>query len=276
MDITPTIRLLHSWSVTLDQTVKKTTTENVNGAPAQVTRDVVEPVATRFALKHPSRRELRQAELFYGKQYNDFVKMGFLPRSIMVNKHLDISGGVLSEKENAEAKVLIRRHEELEKELKGELTTEAKETITKEMGDIRSRVLSINAANEAAFNQTAEYKARGQFKVWFALFLTVIQRDGRWVPYFQGDTFEQREEFMWQLEETSDALYALAAAPIGDYVDLYFTYGFTEAKQFEAFDKMAAERAAAEAKAKTEEAAKNPPKDETPPSADPEAPIPAS
>lgn len=275
------IKLLHTWDVTVEREVEETGPETVNGQTVTVTRKVKKPVITRMALKQPTRRELRAAELFYGKEFNRFVQMGFLPRSIMVNKHLDLSGGILSEKERGHVEKLTRKYVELESDLArlatADSASEEKKKLQDSMAGIRAEMTNLNAANEAVFSQTAEAKAQNQLSTWFAMFLILVERAGKWVSYFEGDNYESKEEFMFQLEEKSDEFYLAATDKIAAYT-YWFNRGADTPESFKAMDdemtkqleasKEAREKAEKEVAEKTAEPVVAP--ENTPP-----APVPA-
>ena len=93
------IKILHQWEVSLEKEVDETITETMDGQEVKITRKVKKPIVYKLALKQPTRRELRAAELFYATEYSKFLTMGLLPRSIIIDKHMDLSGGVLGENE---------------------------------------------------------------------------------------------------------------------------------------------------------------------------------
>ncbi len=231
------IKVLHQWEVTIEKEVEETTSEQINGQYVTVTRKVTKPVATKMALKQPTRRELRKAELFYGKEFNHFVTSGFLPRAIMVNKYLDISGGIMSEKERTRIAELISKRVGLEGDLvRATNEPEAvKNELRNKLVSVNTQLMDLNSANEASFSQTAETKAQSQLTSWFCFFFTFIDRNGKWHPYFEGDTFEQKEEFMWKLEEAKDKFYETAVDKISLYVDL-FNRGLNTPEQFKAIE----------------------------------------
>jgi hypothetical protein len=236
-DIPQNIRCLHTWTVELEKEVDETITETRDGQEVKVTRKVKKLVATRFALKQPTRRELKTAELFYGTEFNRFITMGFLPRSIMVNKHLDLTGGVLSGKERDHVAKLVTRHSELEKDLIRALNEpeEVRTKIQAEIAGIRTEISNLNAANESVFSQTAEVKTQNQLAQWFSFYLIHIERNSKWEPYFEGDTFEKKEESMWKLEEANDELYIAAANKMATYIHFY-NMGASKPEQFKIID----------------------------------------
>jgi hypothetical protein len=231
------IKILHSWSVEIEKTVDETVPEVINGQEVKVTRPVKKLVATRLALKQPTRRELRSAELFYGTEFNRFVTLGFLPRSILVNKHLDLTGGVLSGKERDHISKLTVDYSELEKDLIRAINEpeEVRTKIQSQLAAIRTEISNLNAANESVFSQTAEVKAQNQLAQWFAFKLVHIERNSKWEPYFEGDTFEKQEEFMWKLEESDDDFYIKSIQKILTYIHFY-NMGASKPEQFKLID----------------------------------------
>lgn len=231
------IKCLHSWDIPLDKEVDVTETETRDGQPITITRKVKKTVPMRFALKQPTRRELRAAELFYGTEFNRFVTLGFLPRSILVNKHLDLTGGVLSGKERTEISALIARNSELEKDLIRALNEpeDVKTKIQADIASVRSQISALQNANESVFSQTAEVKAQNQLAQWFAFKLVHIERNSKWETYFEGDTFDKQEEFMWKLEEENDELYIKSVQKMLTYIHFY-NMGANTSEQFRRID----------------------------------------
>lgn len=251
------IKALHTWTIELTREVEETTTETRDGQEAKVTRKVKKAVPTEMALKQPSRRELRQADLFYGTEVNRFMSMGFLQRSIVANKHMDLTGGVLSGKERLDAARLSARSVELERDLvsMNDGTAEEKEKIQTELAAVKTEISNIIALNESVFSQTAEARAQGQLGQWFAFFLIYIQRNGKWTPYFEGDTFEKKEEFAWGLEEKNDEFYIAAIQKILTYVH-FFNRGANKPEHFKLVDvELEKEMARMRDEAKAKEAA---------------------
>lgn len=250
------IKQLHTWTIDLTREVDETTTETINGQPAQVTRKVKRPVGTRMCLKEATRRELKRAELFYGTEVGRFTTMGFLPRAVLANKYKDLTGGEISTFDRTRIAELSAKHYEIDQDQLRATTDEERKALQVKLAAVRNEMSSINAANEAAFSQTAEAKAQGQLGQWYAFNLIYIERNGKWTPYFEGDTFEKKEEFAWQLEEKADEFYLAAIAKILIYVHFY-NMGASKPEQFKLIDeKLKEEHDAQVAKAKAEEAAK--------------------
>lgn len=255
-DTTSTTKILHEWTIFQTKEVDETGPETINGQVVQVTRKVKKDIPTKMALKAPTRRELRAAELHYGKEFNRYVTLGFLPRSILVNKHLDLTGGVLSQKERIQAAKLAEKHAQLESDLVRCLSEpeEIKAKIRNELVAVRTEMSDINSSNEAVFNHTAEAKAQSSLNNWFIYNLIMIDEAGKWSPYFKGDTFETKEEFMWKLEESDDAFFTLAVDKIATYVQM-FNMGLDKPEQFKAMEEELAKQLEAGKVKKVEEPA---------------------
>jgi hypothetical protein len=228
------IKILHEWTVNIKRQVEETGPEIINGQTVQVTRKVDKETLVKFAIKLPTRRELKAAELFYGKEFNRFFSMGFIPKSILINKHMDLSGGIMSEKERNHIAELVKKSVDLETDLiRISATGEGKDSkgkIEAKLATIKSEIVNLQIANESVFSQTADAKAQSQLNTWFALFLTLTEKNGKWYSYFEGETFEQKEEAMWKLEEDQDDLYKNAVESISKHANIFISGGDTPEK----------------------------------------------
>ena len=261
---TEQIKILHTWEIPVDQDAPETTQEVINGQTVSVTRQVKKTIPIKMALKQPTRREMRQADMFYGTEFNRFVTLGFLPRSILINNHLDITGGVMSGKERDEVIKLSRKHAELEQDLMRAINqpAEEKKKIEDALASVRVQISNVNAANESVFSQTAETKAQNQLTQWLTLFLVYIDKNGKWVPYFEGEganyqeTFNIKEEFMFQLEEKDDPFYLKVVDKALIYI-FYLAKGANKPEHFKLIDDELKKQndAAVQAKKEAEEAA---------------------
>ncbi len=229
------LKILHSWDVTIEKTVDETTTENRNGQPVKVIAPVKKAITTKMALKHPTRRELRAAELFYGKRFNWYLNEGFLPSSILTNKHLNLTGGIISDKDRDRIDTLRARSVAIENDLVRAINepAETKVALQKDLTNVRAELLNLYSVNQTVFNQTADKRAERDLNDWFAYHLTLVDKGGQWAPYFEGDTYERKEESMWKMEESNDAFYEKAIERISTYVQ-FFNMGLSTPEQFKA------------------------------------------
>lgn len=226
-------KIIHSWEISIEKECDETTTEQRDGQTVSVTRKVKKPVITKMSLKRPTRRELRSAELFYGKRFNWYINEGFLTSAIMTNKHLNLTGGILSDKERDKMETLRSKSVSLENDIVRALNepAEVKLKLEKELTTVRAELLNLYSVNQAAFAQTADKRAERDLNDWFAYHLTLVDRGG-WQPYFEGKTFEEKEESMWKLEEANDEFYNVAVDKISTYVQ-FFNMGLNTTEQFQ-------------------------------------------
>lgn len=243
MSIEPTnIKILHEFTVTIDRETDETTTETQNGQPVTITRKVKKPVATKMALRDLTRKERRAADLFQASQTAHYVKdHKLLLASELTNRLINTTGGVLTEKEKDRVEQLRARHVSLELDISRENEPEKRKGLQNEQATIRTELISLNAINESVYSQTAEAKAQADLNNWLIFRLIMIDRGGKWVPYFEGDgnteteVFRKREEFMWDLEEKNDEFYAKAMQPMVTYT-YWFSNGVNTPEGFAAME----------------------------------------
>lgn len=238
-----TPRILHTWQVTVTREVSETAPEVVNGQTVQVTRKVQKPVETRMALRDLTRQERRGADLFRAKRTAHYVKdHGLLLASELTNRLINTTGGVLTEKEKERVEKLRARHAELDLEIvRAKDDVERQKSLQREQANVRTELLTLNAINEQLYAQTAEAKAESDLSNWVTFHVTLIDRSAGgaatpdWKPYFEGDTFEKREAWLWDLEERKDEFYIAAAQKIASYT-FWFNKGADSAEAFKLFD----------------------------------------
>ena len=226
------IKIIHTWTIPVFKNVEEITEKEENGQTVKISRMVRKEVPVKMGLKKMTRREKYEADLFFGVEYNRFISLGFNPRAVLVNKLIDISGGTLSEKERQRAAELYSKKSELEYDLiRAKDDEKEKKEIQKKIVAINATLIDLSTENEAVFSQTADSKAQNQLNTWLALMLTYIEEDGKWKQYFKGETFKEKEEYMWKLEEDEDEFYGKCFEKVSFYVGL-FARGINTTEQF--------------------------------------------
>lgn len=240
MDTSTPYKILFDWSVFLDREVDETTAETRDGQQVKVTQKVVKPVATRFGIRQPTRRELNQASLFYKKEYNRFIGLGLMTQAMMINKFSNLTGGVLNEQEKRRLIDLAEKDAKLQEEIVAAMNQpdEVKSKLQKEQVKVRLEYYEISAANEAVFANTADKSAASQLNLWFIYNMTLVDRDSKWRQYFEGKDFSEQEEFMWKLEDAGDELYQKASQLMATYVGWYVNGYASTPEQFAEKEKL--------------------------------------
>lgn len=236
------IKILHEWTVTITREVDETTTEILNGQPVTVTRKVPKPVDVRMALRDLSRKERRAAQRFYDSRvayYHREHKM--LLASELTNRLANTTGGVLTDQQKKRVEHLTERHAALDNDLARLAASNAsaaeREAVQRELTTVRTELLNLNALNEQLYASTAEANAQNDQNNWVTFQTILIQRDGKWQPFFEGqggtdtETFERREESMWALEEAKDPVYEAAVQKIA-LVTFWFNKGVSTPEGF--------------------------------------------
>ncbi len=253
------IKILHKWTVDQTKEVERPVTETINGQVLQVVRPVKETVTTKMAIRALKRQEQRAVGVFRASRISYYSRPphSLLSTTELRNRVVNTSGGVLTEKEHALAATLRTKHVELDMALAAgatNLSAEDKKKIQDELTTVRSDLINLNAINEAVYANTAEAFAENDANNWLLFALIMVERDGKWVQYFEGADFDSRESFMFALEEGKDPFYLLALDRITTYA-YWYGRGVDSPEAFKLLDEELAKLSAAKTK-KEEPAAK--------------------
>lgn len=213
------IKTLYSFTVEIEKQVDKVESVTVDGQTYDKKVKVTEKTPIKFALKKPSRREFEDARLFYGIEQNKAITNGFLTKGMMVNKYANTTGGIFSQNEAKELLSLFRQRESLDAELKQAASISAPEDV---QNDLKSRLLAISRqileielSNQSLFQHTAENHAKEKTIAYMVYCFTYIDKNGKFVPYFEGDDedpvkrFQLRQAQHFALEDKEDTLLLL-------------------------------------------------------------------
>ena len=235
---------IYSFEVNLEKEVEKKTEkviidkDNKQEKKISVNEKVIEKEPVRVILKEPNRRQIEEADMEYSIEMSQCVKRGILTKAMLAKKYSD-SGGLLAEED---AKTLTSKYADLSK-LQTDFTRlntkttkkNPEENKTKEaeiigkIAEVRREIVDMETAYASLFNHTADTKAQNRVILWYVLNLTYVVR-GEEDPeeFFPGETFEEREQAYYDLDEAGDELYNLIQAKIATFVSYwYFTSGVT-------------------------------------------------
>ena len=205
-------------------------TQTIDGKEVKVleTETTEEPITILF--KKPGSRDKMDADLFYTKRVNFFIREGYLTNAMLFNKYQD-SGGVVSEQATKDLiKKVYRREEVLENLTKLKLakkTAKNKEkiaTLEEEFSLIEKAINDIEVYKNNLVSHTADSKARDELLRWFALNFSFIQKDVEDEPshLFSGENFEDRLNDYYEKEDAEDEFYKEAAEKIADIVYVWY------------------------------------------------------
>ena len=235
---------IYSFEVNLEKEVEKKTEKVIIDKDTKqekkisVNEKVIEKEPVRVILKEPNRRQIEEADMEYSIEMSQCVKRGILTKAMLAKKYSD-SGGLLAEED---AKTLTSKYADLSK-LQTDFTRlntkttkkNPEENKTKEaeiigkIAEVRREIVDMETAYASLFNHTADTKAQNRVILWYVLNLTYVVR-GEEDPdeFFPVETFEEREQAYYDLDEAGDELYNLIQAKIATFVSYwYFTSGVT-------------------------------------------------
>jgi len=164
-------------------------TNKVNKDNGETVEDKV-----KLALLKPNRKLKEDGELFYAKEVSRFAKAGVLPKAAW-GTILSDGGGSISEKEREVYGELLLKFRDASFELQSILIkteSERTEAEKKRSDEIRKEIQSFESSQISIFENTAEAKARNRTILWWVLFTSYIEKNGEYVSFFDGETFDEK------------------------------------------------------------------------------------
>lgn len=228
------------------QEEKYTETEKQKVTETEIVQEVrkeKDQVPYTFVIKQPTRRQMEEADMEYSIEMSRCVKDGILTKAMLLNKYSD-TGGIMSE---AEAKALAEmygRLGELQTEFtswkmsdKSQLSEKQKETI-EEMAELRRNIAKTETNFSALLNHTSDSKAQTKVISWYLLSLTNLEdENGDLEPYFKGETFEDKREYLYKLEEDEDPLLDLVYDKLTAFISFWYFSVSATREDFENLEK---------------------------------------
>lgn len=201
-----------------------------------------EPIQVQ--IKRPNRRELEEAELEYSVEMSKCIKKGILTKAMLGKKYSD-TGGLFSEEdaktyseryrtaldhqnEYVRLETIKKRTEKQEKRF---------ENLKDEMAKNRKEIVEFESNFQSLFDHTADVKAQNKVLLWYCLNLTYIYDEGadRFTQYFEGEDFEEKTKFYYDLEETEDKFYSDLIQKVTTVIAFWY---FSQASTKEEFDEL--------------------------------------
>ncbi len=237
---------LYSFTIDEEKEVEKSHTRKnkKTGEETKVTKKVKEQIPIQVRLKRPSRRELEDAELEYSVEMSRCIKRGILTKAMLYKKYSD-TGGVWSEEDAKDYGKLYREIFDIQNEYARMETVDKKtEKQKKKLGELkdtlaetRRKIVEAESTMQSLFDHTADIKAQNRLLLWYTLMLTHIQGedDEEPVPYFKGETFEERIEDYYIKEDELTDFYSAAVEKITTILAFWF---FNQASTPDEFNKL--------------------------------------
>lgn len=225
------MKLLHKFVVELEKEVEETSVKNENGQEITVKTKVKKKVPYTIALKKLARRENDDFRLFYGAQIKRAIEAGLLTKAVVLNRHIDGAGGLMSKETakhlaNLSVEIENLRNRLVELGVVNENDTEK----SKRQNDLLAKYVSmqqemqaIESSNQAVFENTAETYAQERSNLWLIFNQTYLENGEKYEPVFKGNNFLEKEDYYFDLEEKEDPLYLAARGKLVLYWGFYST-----------------------------------------------------
>lgn len=203
----------------------------IDGQETKVLEKEITETPVKILFKKPGRRDDEEGDLFYSKKMHEFMKAGILTRAMMANKYKD-TGGFVSEATAKEYGETVLHYIELEKEialLKATKKQTAKqkekvENLEKEFAATQKKIIDLQTYQDSLVKESADDKAQDERLRWYALNFFYVQKDeeDEPEPYFKGETYEEKLNSYYELEDEMSDLHKQIAPKIGTAVAVYF------------------------------------------------------
>lgn len=218
---------LYRFDVSIEKTVDEVNVKTEGGQVITTQSKVKKLIPHTFVLKRPARGELDSLRLFIGSQINRAITNGMLTKAVLVNKHIDGAGALLSTETAKRIIALSERIDLNRNELVriGSATTEdtkqkQEEFLLKIIED-QKELQAIESSNQAIFSNTAESYAQERGNIWLILNQTYIIQNNKPEPFFKGKNFEEKENSYFDLEEADDPLLLASREKLALYWGLF-------------------------------------------------------
>jgi hypothetical protein len=208
-----------------------------------------EPI--RVVIKKPSKRMIEEAAMYKAVKMSECIKRGVLTKNMLATKYAN-EGGVLTKQEAEDHVAKYRELADLETKWANlELTNGEKKitkTMTKKLSDIlyqmnkiRREIAQTESSYSHLFENTADVIAQREEVKFLVLMLTYLQKedDGetKMIPFFDGETFEEREKDYYKKDEEEDDLYLTISAKCSYIISFWRTGAAQSKEDFEKLEK---------------------------------------
>tara|TARA_R110000822_G_scaffold110654_6_gene241016 strand:+ start:40831 stop:41598 length:768 start_codon:yes stop_codon:yes gene_type:complete len=249
------MKTIYDYKIEIKNTVIKTVTEEkrrknketgeFEKVPVEVEKEVEESEVYEVAIKRPTRREMKEADVFYSIKLNGYIKKGILTQKQVFNTYMD-NGGILSEAENKEEFESILELNEIKRGLEklsidgfikgvSDADNHKEDLITKQR-ELYDKIYELELQKDSIFSNSADNMARNDLIEWWILNLTKFRKgeEGEYSPMFAGKDHEERYDDLCKKEEDKDELYSRCIGTAASVVTLWAMSGTEDLEDFKA------------------------------------------
>lgn len=197
----------------------------------------------KILFKKPGRRDEEVGQRFYHRKVHELMKDGVMTHAMIVNKYKD-TGGFISQEMAKEFGEKLLRYVELEREISllkaaKKQTAKQKEKISALETEYSQLSIKINEFNEyknSLMANSADKLAEEELIRWYMLNFFYVQKDeeDEPEPYFAGESYEDKLDSYYLLEDESSDIHQQVAKKIGHVLGAWL---YAKARQPDDFKK---------------------------------------
>lgn len=172
-----------------------------NGDKVISTEEVEKTV--KVIIKEPTRQDIEKSKNIYQESWSDCVRRGILTRAI-IDKNYRGQNGILTDDELKSLGQIQDRLGEIQGEYK-ELNDKENKTdkdqaklteLINEFAVVQEQISALENVNESLYKNTAESIAFERQILWNIVSLSYIERNGKVVPLADGDTLDEKLDYL--------------------------------------------------------------------------------
>lgn len=242
---------IYSFTVELDKEVEKPVVKKRKNKEGKMEEykemvKVKEPVPIKVIIKEPNRKELEEADIEYSIEMSKCIKRGILTKAMLAKKYSD-SGGLLSEED---AQTLTRLYAQLgddqnkysrlsSKPKPNDVEQKRMKNLLGKMAERRREIVDMETSYSSLFNHTADSKAQNKVLLWYLVHLSCYQKqeDDEIIPFFNGETSEDKIDEYYELDESGDEIFDLAKDKIATMLSFWYFSTNASKEDFETLEK---------------------------------------
>jgi hypothetical protein len=243
-------KTLFTFTVNKIAEVQEERTETVkNEAGVESTRTYKETVKkeipVEIIINQATRRQKQDADMAFSIEMSKWIKAGVLTKAMLLNKYAD-TGGLISD---SEAKAMVTITDEIRdiqsKSIALNLKPESERDedhknklaeYTAQIVRLRRQLIDRETSYLTLFNHTADIKAQNHAILWYILNLTYYKdnsdKNPEVKPLFPGKTTIDKEQVLFDLEESNNEIYEKAFSKITSIISYWFFTSNSEEEEF--------------------------------------------
>ena len=195
-----------------------------------------------FVIKQPTRRQMEEADMEYSIEMSKCVKQGVLTKAMLLNKYSD-TGGLMSESDATQLNKLYGELGELQTQFtnlnlknKSEKLEDKRKEVAEKMAALRKTIATAETNFSSLLNHTADTRAQNKVITWYLLSLTFVENGKDLKPFFEGETFAEKKEVFYKLEEEEDELLSLAYDKITAFISFWYFASSASEEDFKSLE----------------------------------------